>query len=398
MILDVAGDGDPAADAPASGAGAAGGAAARVVPAPRPADAVPRTLVTLSELSWRAIVSVAAIALLALALWQVRFVMLPVFGALLLSTLLAPPTRSLERGGLRPGAATALVFVVALLVVTALTAVLVPPIVDQFDDVGRQVSGGIDEVGRTVASGPFGMSEREVQQAIDDAGERLGKQSGSVVSGVLNGAVIVGQLLAQLLLTVVLAFFFVKDGSRIWGWVVGLFPRRRREDVRRVGSSGWGILSAYVRGIALVGLVDAVLIGLALAVLGVPLVLPLAALTFVAAFVPLIGAFVAGAAAALVALVAGGPVTALIVVVVVIVVQQVEGNLLYPLVVGRSMDLHPVAILLAVSCGAVVAGIIGALVAVPLTAVLAAAIPIVREARTPATEPLTLSDAPSAAR
>ena len=391
MILEVAGAAD--APAPAAHRPPAQDAAASRPDAAQDRAGLPRTLVTLSELSWRALVCVAAVGLLAYGLWQLRFVMLPLFGALLIATLLTPPSRALRRTGLPPGPSTAVVFVAAAVVLALVAGGLVPPIVDQFDDVGRQVRGGVDELVRTVASGPFGVSEREAQLAIDDAVQRAGERSGAVVSGVLNGAVIVGQLLAQLLLTVVLAFFFIKDGPRLWDWLVGLFPRRRRDAVRGVGASGWQILGAYVRGMALVGLVDAVLIGLALAALGVPLVLPLAALTFLCAFVPLIGAVAAGAAAALVALVAAGPVTAVLVVAAVIVVQQVEGNLLYPVVVGRAMELHPVVILLAVTTGVVVAGIIGALVAVPLAAVIGAAVPIVRESRAmPVAEPLTVSD------
>lgn len=390
MLLEVARSGD--ASAPAAETAPAPDAAARRPEGAEHRGGVPRTLFTLSEFSWRSLVCVAAIGLLAYGLWQLRFVMLPVFGALLIATLLTPPSRALRRTGLPPGASTAVVFVIALLALTIVAGGLVPPIVDQFDDVGRQVRGGIDELVGRVASGPFGVSEREVQVAIDDAAQRLGERSGAVVSGVLNGAIIAGQLLAQILLTVVLAFFFVKDGPRLWDRLVDLFPRRRRQAVREVGASGWRILSAYVRGMALVGLVDAILIGLALALLGVPLALPLAALTFVSAFVPLIGAVVAGGAAALVALVAVGPLTAVLVVAAVVVVQQVEGNLLYPVVVGRAMKLHPVVILLAVTTGAVVAGIIGALVAVPAAAVIGAAVPIVREARaTPVGEPLPLS-------
>jgi predicted PurR-regulated permease PerM len=163
-------------------------------------------------------------------------------------------------------------------------------------------------------------------------------------------------------------FFLVHDGRRMWAWAVGLFPAGRRADVEAIGVRVWAALSAYVRGVAMVAVVDAVLIGLALLVIGVPLVVPLMVITFLGAFVPLVGALVAGAVAALVALVIEGVIAAVLVTVAIVVIQQLEGDLLYPLVVGRAIALHPVAILLALTAGTVVAGIIGALLAVPVAA------------------------------
>ncbi|MBA3328751.1 MAG: AI-2E family transporter [Solirubrobacterales bacterium] len=353
---------------------------------PRRVPGVPRALVSLSELSWRVLVCAAAIALLAYLLWQVRFVMLPIFLALLVATLLAPPARALERRGLAPLAATTVVFVAGLALLAAAVTLIVPPVVDELDELGRQVRAGADRVGDYLVSGPFDLSRGQIQDAIDNAAERLGDSGGAVASGVLSGALLIGQLVGGLLLTAVLVFFFVKDGASLWRWVVRLFPAARRDTVRLVGTSSWQILGAYVRGVAIVATVDAVLIGIALTIIGVPLVLPLAVLTFLAAFFPLIGAVLAGLAAALVALVTQGLVAALIVVAAVTVIQQLEGDLLYPLVVGRTVQLHPVAILLAVATGAVVAGLIGAIVAVPLVAVLSAAIPILRTARAPRVE------------
>ena len=179
----------------------------------------------------------------------------------------------------------------------------------------------------------------------------------------------------------VLVFFFIRDGAQIWGWVVDLFPSRVRPDAHAVGRRSWSALSGYVRGMALVALVDAVLIGLALAIIGVPLVVPLMALTFFGAFVPLVGAFVAGLVAALVALVSRGLVAALLVTGAIVVIQQLEGDLIYPQVVGRSVNLHPVAVLLAVAAGAVLGGIAGAVLAVPAAAVLWATVVQLREAR-----------------
>jgi predicted PurR-regulated permease PerM len=349
---------------------------------PRP-PGVPRGLVTAAELSWRFLVVVAAIAVAGWALWHVRLVALPVFLAMLLATLLVPPADALARRGMARGAATAIVFVIALLVAVALGALVVPPFVSELGVLVDTVAGGAQELGRLIASGPFGLSEREVQRAIDSAADRLQSSSGSIASGVLSGAMIFGQILGSALLTLVLVFFFVKDGGRIWDWVAGLFPSSVRRRVHEAGDTSWAVLGAYMRGVVVVATVDAVFIGLGMAAVGMPLVLPLAVLTFVAAFVPIVGAVVAGAAVVLIALVSNGVGAALIVLAIVLLVQQLEGNVLYPMIMQRTMEMHPVATLLAVGTGGVLAGIIGALVAIPLTAVVATTLPILRGADPP---------------
>jgi putative heme transporter len=179
----------------------------------------------------------------------------------------------------------------------------------------------------------------------------------------------------------VLTFFFLKDGTRLWDWVVELFHEDRQPVLREVGDRSWAVLSAYVRGVFLVACIDAVLIGAALLIVGVPVAMPLIVLTFVAAFFPILGAFVAGAAAVLVALVANGTVAALVILAVIVAVQQLEGNVFYPVVVGRKLRLHPVGILLALTAGGVLAGVAGAFLAVPVAAVTAAVIDYTRERR-----------------
>ena len=348
----------------------------------RPPD-VPRALVTASELGWRFLVVVAAVVVLAYALWQVRLVALPAFIALLAATLLVPPAAALVSRGLSRGLATAIVFVTALLVVFGLGSLVVPPFVSELGVLFDTVTGGARELGALVASGPFGITEAEVQRAVDSASERLQASSGEIASGVLSGAMIFGQIVAATLLTVVLVFFFVKDGARLWSWVVRLFPRRARARVDEAGDAGWSVLSAYVRGVVLVATVDAVFIGIGMTLVGMPLVLPLAVLTFVAAFVPIIGAVVAGSAAVLIALVSSGAGAALVVLGIVLLVQQLEGNVLYPLIMRRTMEMHPVATLMVVGAGGVLAGIIGALVAIPIAAVTATTIPILRGSSPP---------------
>jgi putative heme transporter len=347
-------------------------------PEPAPRHGVPRSLVTASELGWRFLVVVAAVAVLAYAVWYVRLVALPAFLALLLATVLVPPVRSLRRRGLGQGAATAVVFFSGLLVVLGLATLIVPPFAAEVGTLTDTITGGAQELGRLISSGPFGLSPTEVQSAIDGLSDRLHASSGDIASGVLTGAMIAGQIAAGVLLTLVLLFFFVKDGPRLWAWAVRMFPENVRDRVDEAGHRSWSVLAAYVRGQSLVATFDAVLIGIGLAILGLPLVLPLAVLIFIAAFVPIVGAFAAGAAAVLIALVSKGAGVALIVLGLNLVVQQLEGNVLYPVIMRRTIELHPVATLLAVGAGGVLAGIIGALVAVPIVAVVATALPILR--------------------
>jgi putative heme transporter len=314
---------------------------------------------------------------LAYGLWYVRLVALPAFIALLLSTILVPPARALRRLGLGRGASTAIVFFGGLAVAAGVAALVVPPFVDEVGTLTDTITGGAQKLGRAIA-GPFGLSHAEVERTIAGISDRLHANSGDLASGVLTGAVIVGQVVASALLTLVLLFFFTKDGPQLWGWAVRLFPEAPRARVDHAGRMSWAALGAYVRGQALVATVDALFIGIGLAIVGLPLVLPLMFLIFVSAFVPIVGAFAAGAAAILIALVSKGVGAALVVLGINLAVQQLEGNVLYPMIMRRTIELHPVATLLVVGAGGIVAGIIGALVAVPIAAVVATVLPILR--------------------
>jgi predicted PurR-regulated permease PerM len=348
-----------------------------LAPEPPPRRGVPRSLVTASELGWRFLVVVAAIVVLAYALWYVRLVALPAFIALLLSTILVPPARVLRRRGLGAGLSTAIVFFGGLAVAAGLAVLVVPPFADEVGTLTDTITGGAQKLGRLIA-GPLGLSHAQVQRTIAGLSDRLHASSGDLASGVLAGAVIVGQVVAALLLTLVLLFFFVKDGPQLWRWTVRLFPEALRPRVDHAGRMGWSVLGAYVRGQALVATVDATFIGIGLAIIGLPLVLPLVFLIFVSAFVPIVGAFTAGAAGVLIALVSKGAGAALAVLLINLGVQQLEGNVLYPMIMRRTVELHPVATLLIVGAGGIVAGIIGALVAVPIAAVVATVLPILR--------------------
>src|SRR4029453_16028226 len=231
---------------------------------------------------------------------------------------------------------------------------------------------GVAEVQRFIASRPFGLSEADLNRYLDQARQRFTENSSGLTQGAVHGVTLVGELLTGLILCLFLTFFFVKDSERFTRWILDFAGRHRETHLREIGTRSATAVSGYLRGQATVGLVDGVFIGIGLAGLGVPLVAPLAFLTFVAAFLPLVGAFVAGVLAALVALVTKGLTTALLVVGLTVLVQQLEGHLLAPLLLGRAVSLHPVVIILALAAGAFLGGIIGAFLAVPIAAVAVA--------------------------
>ncbi|MBA2566606.1 MAG: AI-2E family transporter [Thermoleophilaceae bacterium] len=333
-----------------------------------------------AQVSLQFLLVAAALAVAGYVVVQLRLVVLPLLVAVFLATILMPAADWLRRR-IPDAIAAFVVMLVALALLGGLTAVLAPSVVSEFGDLGESLREGLGQIGSTLER--VGFSQAEIDGAIDDALTSLQDNVGGIGQGVVTGALFVGELVTGLLLALVLLFFLLKDGHGIWNWIVALVPARRRDGLREVGSASWSTLGHYLRGVALVALFDGVTIGVALAILGVPLVLPLAVLTFFGAFFPLVGAFTAGFVAALVALVSEGPVTALIVVGVIVAIQQLEGDLIYPVLVGRQIRLHPVAILLVLTAGAVVAGIVGALFAVPAAAVGWTAIQHLRGERRP---------------
>ena len=331
---------------------------------------VPRWLRGAGAASWRLLAVGALVAAVLYLLSLLRVVVLPVIVATLASTLLHGPAEALRRRGLPPAAAVAAVMAGAALLLVAIIAAIAPSIGSQLNDLGTGVQDGVQKVGRVLADPPFNLSRREVSDRIDQGIQRLRQNSGPITHGVQTGAILLGEVVTGLIITVLLTFFFLKDGAEMWRWFGSFMSASRRAHWDEVGARIYVALGGYVRGIALVGLVDALLIGLALVVIGVPLVLPLMVLTFFGAFLPLIGAFLAGLTAVLIALVSNGVLAALLVLGAIILVQQVEGHLLYPLLMGRTVHLHPAAIIIALATGGVLAGIIGVFLAVPVAGVI----------------------------
>jgi putative heme transporter len=340
-------------------------------------DAVPRGLAVASAITLRLLIVAGGVVLVALGAARMMMVVLPVIISLLLATLLVPAARWLEQRGWRPALAAASVTLAALLVFFGLWALIIPGVLSQSDDLFTNLQDGARQAVSVLE--PLGVGREDVDKAINDGLSSV--QGSAVANEVMTGAVLLTQWAAAVILIVVLTFFFVKDGARLWEWVLELFHEDRQPVLREVGARSWGALSAYVQGVFLVATIDAVLIGASLLIAGVPVAMPLIVLTFVAAFFPIVGAFVAGAAAVLVALVANGLGTALVILAVIVAVQQLEGNVFYPVVVGRKLQLHPVGILLALTAGGVLAGVVGAFLAVPVAAVTGAVLNYMRERR-----------------
>jgi len=312
----------------------------------------------------------AALLFVLLAISKVLVVVVPVVVALFLSTVLVPPARWLRRRGWSPALATWAVFLLALLVLAAIVALLAPNVAHDGTAVRNSANGGIGRVQNWLVRGPFHLSRPDVKNDFNKFGDSLKSHAGGFA---VRGATLVGEIVADVLLSLVLTFFFVKDGERMAASFLRLVPPNRKADARELGARTWATLSGYIRGTAVNGLVNGSLMTVGLVIIGVPLAAPIGALTFFGGFFPIVGAIVVGALAALIALVAKGPVAALVVIGLTVVIHNVEGYLVGPLVLGRAVKLHPVAVLLALSVGGVLAGVIGAFVAVPTAAVIAAA-------------------------
>ena len=350
-------------------------------------DPVPRWLRSGAAIGWRLLVLVAAVAVTAYALAYLRIVVLPIIVALLVSTVLRPPTRWLTRHRFSDGAAALTVLLGAIAVLVTALTMAGAAVARQVSDLADSVEDGIREAGDALSEPPFNLSDADIDRYIDNAGEQLSDSSGSLTGGLVHGAVLAGEVITGLIITLLLLFFFLKDGPSMWRWIVDTFGGRQRTRLDELAQRSYLALTGYVRGLVLVGAADATMIGAGLAILGVPLVIPLMLLTFLGAFIPLIGAFSAGLAAVLIALVDGGVVTALIVLGLVVAVQQVEGHLLYPLIMGRTIHIHPIAVILALATGGILAGIIGVFISVPILTLAATALAYARELREPPPPP-----------
>lgn len=332
-----------------------------------PEAAVPNGLRTAAAYSWRLIVVIAGFYVLLYAASYVAVVVIPVIVALLMAAMLQPGAAALVRKGWPRSLAAFTLLLVGITVIAGIITLVVERFSAGFADLADQVSEGLDQVESFVVR-TFPITKNQLADGVSQAQDFLLNNRDSIASGALTTAATVGEVFTGIVLALFTLFFFLKDGRSIWLWLVGLFPRDSRAYIDEAARRSWRTLISYVRATAAVALVDAIGIGIGLAVLGVPLVIPLAALVFLGAFIPIIGSFLAGSVAVLVALVSVGPIKALIALGVVVLVMQLEGHVLQPLLLGRAVHVHPLAVVLSIAAGLLIGGIFGALIAVPIVA------------------------------
>lgn len=331
--------------------------------------------------------------------WVIGFVIsklwvavLPVLLAIVVTTVLWPPTRWLTRHGLRPGAAASVTMLGFLGLLAGIIALIVPSVVDQAPELADKSTAGINKVRAWLQGPPLKIREEQLESAVNAIVSRLQSSTDRIATGVFSGVSTATSAIITLVLVLVLSFFFIKDGPRFLPWLHSVLGNRTGHHLEEVLNRIWSTLGGFIRTQALVSLIDAVFIGAGLVILRVPLALVLAVITFIGGFVPIVGAFVAGALAVLVALVGNGFTTALIVLGIIVAVQQLEGNVLQPVLQSRSMKLHAVIVLLAITAGGSLYGIVGAFLAVPFAALLAVVIRYIGEQIDAATTPPEVED------
>jgi predicted PurR-regulated permease PerM len=338
------------------------------------AAALPYPLRVAAALSWRLLAISGMVVVAGYVVITLQEVVIPVAVALLLTALLGPVVDWLTRHRLPRGLATLIVLVAGLALIGGLLGFVIQAFVNGLPALQTQIGNSVQQIRVWLQHPPFGLPPVKLQNLLDSLSRSVANNRYAITSGALSTALTVGQYLTGAALALFTLIYFLYGGRSMWRFLLGAVPLSARDRVDTAGRRGFASLVGFIRATALVAVVDAGGIGVGLLAVGAPLVVPLAALTFLAAFIPVIGAVVSGVVAVLVVLVTNGPVPALIVLGVVIGVQQFEGNVMQPLLMGRAVELNGVAVVLAVAVGSVLAGIAGALLAVPLLAVLNAGI------------------------
>ena len=345
---------------------------------PHDRDGVPRWLRTGAAYSWRLLLIFAILYLVARVAALLYLVVVPCTAALLLTALLQPISARLRRHGWGPMASTWTTLLGAIVVLAGAGALITNRVQAEYPNLVIQVRRTSNQVQSWLAGGPFHLHTANIESIFDNIVKYLSQHRSAVEGTVVTGGRIVAELLAGVVLTFFVTFFLIKDGDRIWRWLTSALSRPRRNRVDRAGHAAWDAVVHYIRGTVVVAAIHATVMGVTLSIMNAPLVAPLALLMFVAGFVPLVGALVAGTLAILVVLASKGWILALVVLGVLIVMNQLESHLLQPQVVGKMVHLHPLAVILVLAVGGVVAGIYGAVIAVPLTAAVTRALPELR--------------------
>ncbi|GGP89220.1 AI-2E family transporter [Streptomyces roseolilacinus] len=372
--------GKPAAGTGPADAAGTDGPARDIVPAPPayapavaarpdPAAAVPWGVRVAAEAGWRLLVLAGTLWVVMKVISTVQLVVLAFVAALLITALLQPTVSRLRGIGLPRGLATVVTAILGFVVMGLVGWFVVWQVMDNLGNVSARVRDGIEELKRWALDSPFHVTESQINDIAENLSATIGTNTEEITSAGLTGVTVMVEVMTGILLAMFSTLFLLYDGKKVWQWFLRLVPAQARPGVAGAGPRAWRTLTAYVRGTVVVALIDAVFIGLGIYFLDVPLAVPLGVFVFLFSFIPLVGAVISGALAVVVALVTNGVFTALMVLVVVLAVQQIEGHVLQPFILGRAVRVHPLAVVLTVSAGGLVAGLGGAVVAVPLVAV-----------------------------
>ncbi|MET4157570.1 AI-2E family transporter [Agromyces sp. PvR057] len=341
--------------------------------APQPADvrnSIPFGMRLAAAWSWRLLLVVAVVAVAIFLIVQLRYIVIPLLVAVLIAALLVPFSSLLQRHRWPKWLAITAAMLSALTVVGGLLTLGIWQIVRGSDELAAQSVLAWNDFRTWLLEGPLHLSAAQLNDVVDQIVAAVQSDSGILVSGALSVGSTLGHFFAGTLLALFATLFILIDGRGIWGWIVRVFPRRARAAVDGAGFAGWTTLQNFVKVQILVATIDAIGIGLGAFLLQVPLAVPIAILVFLGSFIPIVGAVVTGALAVFVALVYNGFWPAVIMLGVVLLVQQLEGHVLQPLIMGTAVKVHPLGVVLAVAAGSFLAGIPGALFAVPIAAVL----------------------------
>ncbi len=360
---------EPAPPAPADPVPPPPDYAPAVAARPDPAHAVPWGMRVAAEAGWRLLVLAGTVWVLMRVISAVQLVVLAFTVALLLTALLQPSVAWLRRRGVPRGPATAMTAILGFVVIGLMGWFVTWQVMENIDNLSDQIQDGIDELRKWLLNSPFHVTDKQINTISENLRDAIGANTDEITSAGLEGVTVVVETLTGILLAAFSTLFLLYDGKRIWEWTLKLVPAAARPGVAGAGPRAWATLTAYVRGTVLVALIDAVFIGIGIYFLDVPMAVPLAVFIFLFSFIPLVGAVASGALAVVVALVTQGVFTAVMTLVVVLAVQQIEGHILQPFILGRAVRVHPLAVVLSVAAGGMVAGIGGAVVAVPLVAV-----------------------------
>lgn len=333
------------------------------------ARSVPPGMLITGAWSWRLLALAGVVAVLIYVVTQLNLVVIPLLVSVILSALLVPLSRTLQRHRVPRWAAIVIAEVGVIVVIAGLVFLVVTQIVGEYDSLKAQTIESYKDLARYLRNSPLRISQSDIDNFIAGIPAEAQANSKAIVSGALSAGTTVGHLFAGALLILFSTLFILIDGPGIWAWTVRLFPRSGRSAVNGAGIAGWATLQNFIKVQILVALIDAIGIAGGAAIFGVPLALPLGVLVFLGSFIPVVGAVGTGAVAVFVALVYNGPLIALIILAVVLLVQEIEGHVLQPLMMGSAVHVHPLAVVLAVATGGFVIGIAGAFFAVPFVAV-----------------------------